>query len=268
MLGLPLRETFQPIPVKPPEDNRLFFILRCLIDLQLLTIHRFLSSHLTNVSGRILDVGAGQAPWKGLLPAAAKYVGVDVYSAGDFGMSQLGEVVFYDGVTLPFDVAEFDNAMCIEVLEHVPEPVAFLCEISRVMKPGAQLFLTVPWAARVHHMPHDYHRFTRFRLLALLEASGFDVISLTERGNDIAVVANKIIVIQLRLLKAHGNPLGLLWRWPVALILAPVSVAFIMAAHVTMACGGGSAADPLGYAAMARKRLASAPKTILNGGAI
>ena len=263
-----MRETFQPIAVKAPEDNRLLFFLRCLVDVQLLTIYRFLSVHLRNVSGRMLDVGAGQAPWKGMLPATAEYVGLDVYAAGDFGMSRRGEIVLYDGVTLPFEVAEFDNAMCIEVLEHVPDPVAFLREVGRVLKPGAPIFLTVPWAARIHHVPHDYHRFTRFRLEALLEESGFDTISLTERGNDVAVVANKLIVIQLLLLKPNGNPLALLWRWLAALILAPVSGAFLIVAHLSMANGGGSVVDPLGYAVLARRKRAVGSKTDSNVGAI
>ena len=263
-----MRETFQPIAVKAPEDNRLLFFLRCLVDVQLLTIYRFLSGHLRNVSGRMLDVGAGQAPWKGLLPVAAEYFGVDVYDAGNFGMSRRDEIVFYDGVTLPFEVAEFDNAMCIEVLEHVPDPVAFLREVGRVLKPGALMLLTVPWAARIHHVPHDYHRFTRFRLEALLEESGFDAISLTERGDDVAVVANKIIMIQLRLLKPNGNPIALLWRWPLALILAPVSGAFLMAAHFSMASGLGSAVDPLGYAVLARRKCFNGSKNDSNVGAI
>ena len=222
-----MRETFQPIAVKAPEENRLLFGVRCMVDLQLLTIYRFLSGHLRTVSGRMLDVGAGQSPWKGILPATAEYVGADVYTAGDFGMCQRGDIVLYDGVTLPFEAAEFDNAMCIEVLEHVPDPTAFLRELNRVLKPGALLFLTVPWAARIHHVPHDYHRFTCFGLEALLDASGFDVESVMERGNDVATVSNKLIVIQIRLLKPTGNPLSLLWRWPLALLLAAVGLALV-----------------------------------------
>jgi hypothetical protein len=99
---------------------------------------------------------------------------------------------------------------------------------------------------------------------ALLEESGFDAIRLTERGNDVAVVANKLIVIQLRLLKPNGNPLALLWRWPAALILAPVSGAFLIAAHLSMAGGFGSAVDPLGYAVFARKKRSSGSKTNSN----
>jgi SAM-dependent methyltransferase len=249
-----LNENFQPIPVSSPQDSPLFFRFRCIVDLQLFTIYRFLYSRLRCVSGNILDIGAGQAPWKSLLPLAVDYVGVDVYSKDDFGMESRSDVILYDGITLPFGAAEFDNAMCIEVLEHVPEPEAFLSELSRILKPGAPLFLTVPWAARIHYVPHDYHRFTRFRLKSLLEDNGFNVEYIMERGNDIATVSNKLIVIQVGLLNSKNSLLGLLWRWPLALFLAPVVCGFLVAAHLCIYAHRGSMTDPLGYSIVARKR--------------
>ena len=77
-----MTEAFQPISVKPAGDNRLLFALRCAFDLQLLTIHRFLRRELASCQGRVLDVGAGQAPWRELLDHV-EYIGLDVESAQD-----------------------------------------------------------------------------------------------------------------------------------------------------------------------------------------
>lgn len=248
-----LNENFQPLAVNSPQDSPFSFWFRCIFDLQLLTIYRFLYLELNKVSGKILDVGAGRAPWKGILPSAVKYVGVDVQEKDDFGMGSRSDILVYDGISLPFGAAEFDSAMCIEVLEHVPDPVACLSEVNRVMKSGATLFLTVPWAARIHYVPHDYHRFTRFRLKSLLETSGFNVLYIVERGNDIATVSNKLMVIQMGLLNFGRASLNLLWRWPLALLLVPVTLGFLVAAHLSIFFQLGSKTDPLGYSLVAKK---------------
>jgi ubiquinone/menaquinone biosynthesis C-methylase UbiE len=113
-------EAFQPISVKPAGDNLLLFAVRCAFDLQLLTIHRFLRRELASCYGRVLDVGAGQAPWRELLDHA-EYTGLDVESAQDFGRRRTPDIVYYDGSRMPFADASFDHLLCAEVLEHVPD---------------------------------------------------------------------------------------------------------------------------------------------------
>ncbi len=43
-------ENFQPIPVKSKEDNSFLFGIRCLVDLQLKTISKFLHLEIPNLS--------------------------------------------------------------------------------------------------------------------------------------------------------------------------------------------------------------------------
>src|SRR4026209_1378988 len=105
-MGTNLAETFRPIAVRPPIENRGLFLIRCRIDLQLLTVYRFLRTRLGKCKGRVLDVGAGEGPWRELLKHA-EYVGVDVAEASDFGMRQKPDITYYDGNTLPFDGASF-----------------------------------------------------------------------------------------------------------------------------------------------------------------
>jgi SAM-dependent methyltransferase len=83
-----------------------------------------------------------------------------------------------DGRALPFVDGAFDAALCIEVLEHIAEPRAFLREVSRVAPrrlivsvPNCELLgylwdhLATPW-----HMLEATHVnfFTRWSLGALL----------------------------------------------------------------------------------------------------
>lgn len=246
-----MAESFQPIPVAAPGDNRWLFAVRCLVDLQLLSVYRFLRRELAPCRGRVLDVGAGQAPWRELL-TQAEYVGLDVESAGDFGMRSTPGVIYYDGITMPFPDDSFEHVLCSEVLEHVPDASAFMAEVARVVRPGGSLVLTVPWSARLHHLPHDYRRLTRHGLVALFEASGFTDIRIEERGNDVAVVANKLIVMLIRVLRPAKRSQRI-WCWPLALVLAPVASGFVIAAHVSMRLGLGSREDPLGYGVVATK---------------
>ena len=244
-------EAFKPIAVRPASQSPTAFALRCLVDLQLLTIVRFLQPALAPLRGRVLDVGAGEAPWREWMPHA-EYVGLDVESANEFGMKRQADVVYYDGGSFPFADASFDHVISVEVLEHVPDPVQFLSEIARVLRKGGTLILTVPWSARLHHVPHDYSRFSRFALRALLASSGHTNIEVAERGNDIAVIANKLIVLSMRLLRPR-RPVAALWGWPLALAFLPLTLAFLVAAHLAIRNRWGSAEDPLGYAVVATR---------------
>src|SRR5262245_60547864 len=103
-----LSETFKPIAVRSARDNRWLFAIRCVLDLQLLTIYRFLRLHLPKLKGRVLDVGAGEAPWRDLM-SGVEYVAVDVESAEEFGMRRRPDVVYHDGTRLPFADGSFDH---------------------------------------------------------------------------------------------------------------------------------------------------------------
>lgn len=247
-----MAEAFQPIAVRPPTENRLLFALRCVADLQLLTILRFLRPNIGSWQGRVLDVGAGEAPWCDLMPDA-EYFGVDVAASAEFGMSRNPRITYYDGHVLPFADGNFDHVLLVEVLEHVPDPVTLLMELKRVLRSGGSLVMTVPWSARLHHLPHDYTRFTRYRLNDMLTSVGFTDVTIEERGNDIAVIANKLLVLTIRLLRPAQRR-DVLWTWVLAAITAPVALIFLFAAHIALLLGAGSKEDPLGYGVVAVKR--------------
>lgn len=53
-------------------------------------------------------------------------------------------VVQADGARLPFPDGSFDHVICAETLEHVPDPVAVVDEIVRVLRPGGTAAFSVP----------------------------------------------------------------------------------------------------------------------------
>lgn len=150
--------------------------------------------------GKLLDVGAGQMPWLDWINEDTEYVGLDVEAAESFGMSHSDKITYYDGSAFPFEDNSFDRCICIEVLEHTIDPDLLLSEIYRVLKPGGSVMLTVPWSARRHHTPHDFQRFTLEGLKLKFAKSAFSQVEIADRGTELGVIANKMMVLAVRLL--------------------------------------------------------------------
>lgn len=252
-MSRPTQEAFKPVPVVRGDSplRRLTFALRQWVDLQLLTCTRFLKPRMTRISGDVLDVGCGEMPFRSFLSDGARYHGLDIEDAADFGMHKHPDVTLFDGQTIPFPADSWDAILCTEVLEHAADPERLVQEMLRVLRPGGIILVTVPFSARVHHVPHDYWRFTLFGLRKLL--ADFTIIELVERGNDYAVIANKLVVLNARLLLSR-NRLSLIWALPLcAFVLGPLALGTLFIAHLTLWLGLGSKDDPLGYACLAKK---------------
>ena len=248
------KETFQPISVKPPSANPILFAIRCLIDLQLGTIVKYLRPAAAKLpDGRILDIGAGESPWREWLPKDCCYFGIDIESSDKFGMSlQRGDITLFDGNTIPFPDSFFDGAICIEVLEHAPNPEKLLTEAARILKKDAPLLLTVPFSARRHHIPYDFHRFTKERIFQLLENAGFEQILIYERGNDVAAITSKLLVVTARNLKSITYK-NFVLTIPASIFFGTLSLFFIPISHISMIFGEGKE-DPLGYYVISHRK--------------
>jgi len=134
-----------------------------------------------------LDIGCGTRPYEGLF-ASVIYIGVDVPESGrPLQMKQPD--VFYDGVSLPFPDGSVDGIFCTQVLEHVPSPVHFLTECSRVLKPGGRCLFSIPFVWEEHEEPHDYFRFTSFGVRSLFAMLGFDTVSLHKTTGSLETIA-------------------------------------------------------------------------------
>lgn len=129
---------------------------------------------------RLLDAGAGEGRFKDVF-ARQRYVGVDL-AIGSTAWDYRDLDTVTDLARLPFADTTFDAVLCIQTLEHVPEPAWVLAELARVLRPGGKLYLSAPQSWHQHQQPHDYYRYTSFGLHYLLEKAGLQVETMQALG--------------------------------------------------------------------------------------
>jgi SAM-dependent methyltransferase len=116
--------------------------------------------------------------------------------------------VLADVAALPFGSGQFDAAILSEVLEHVRNPRGTLEEAFRVLKPGGQLLLSVPFMYHVHADPDDYARYTDRYLKSVLTEIGFVDIEVERQGRIFGVLSNllKLLANELATQGLPRNP--------------------------------------------------------------
>src|SRR5438046_8876198 len=123
---------------------------------------------------------------------------------GRFGYTA-PDAVYISGDIWPIKTGHVDTILCTETLEHVLDVDRFLSEAARCLRTGGLLFMTIPFSARWHFVPHDYWRFTPSSLRYLLAKAGFDRIAVYARGNAVTVACYKMMALILPLLIPQGR---------------------------------------------------------------
>jgi SAM-dependent methyltransferase len=222
---------------------------RRVLDLQSASIWRDLSSELPLAHGVVVDVGCGAQPYRPLLGADTRYLGIDTVDVkASFGY-EIADTLYFDGETWPVESESADVILCTETLEHVLTPETLLSEAYRCLRPGGRLLLTVPFSARWHFIPNDYWRFTPSSLDYLLSRAGFADIAVYARGNAGTVACYKLNALVLPfLVPAHGGLRSRLLQLA-ALLVSPLVLLVALVGRATLAGKGGN--DCLGYTASA-----------------
>lgn len=144
-----------------PRIRRLAHILRAtpLHPQWFLRFKRPVTNLMNVTAGKVLDIGCADRWLESYVPKACEYIGLDYLATGKKLYGARPDV-FGDASQLPFCDHAFDAVAMLEVLEHLQRPSQALSEISRVLKPGGQLLLTIPFLYPVHDAPHDFQRYT------------------------------------------------------------------------------------------------------------
>ena len=113
----------------------------------------------------VLDVGCGDRPYEQLLVGASRIVGFDV--PGNAHADLHGSID-----ALPVEDASFDVVLCLQVLEHVPDPAAAVRELRRVVRPGGRVLASTHGVYPYHPNPEDLWRWTNSGLDRLFRENG------------------------------------------------------------------------------------------------
>lgn len=150
---------------------------------------------------KILDAGAGELKYKAYC-SHLEYVSQDFaqYDGKGNGIGlqtrkwdQSRLNIISDITQIPCEDSSFDGVMCIEVFEHLPEPVKAIKEFARLLKPGGYLVLTAPFCSLTHFAPfHYYSGFNRYFYEKHLTESGFEIIETVANGNYFSYLAQEI----------------------------------------------------------------------------
>ena len=151
---------------------------------------------------RILDAGAGEQQYKQYC-SHLNYVSQDFNEydgVGDNEGLQTGKWdvsktdIISDIVEIPEKDASFDTIICTEVFEHIPDPIAALDELYRLLRPGGELILTAPFASLTHFAPFHYCTgFSKYWYEYHLPKTGFTITEITPNGDYSAIVAQELV---------------------------------------------------------------------------
>ena len=122
----------------------------------------------------------------------------------------------------------------------------------RVLVAGGTAVITLPWSARFHYKPYDYHRYTPSFLKILFNE--FSEIDIKPRGTDINAIVNKSIVLYLGMATSLLKSIVTLpFKLIMLIVFLPLICLLVVWGHLALFFKLGSDDDPLGYSIILKK---------------
>jgi len=145
-----------------------------------------------------------------------------------------------DIVSIPVENEHFDSIICIEVLEHLPDPVAAVTELIRILKPGGTLIITAPFSSLTHFAPYHYcSGFNQYWYKEHFKRLGVDDVQVFANGNYHGTVFQELCRVPSTLQEYNLGEFTRIEKWAHRIVLSRLSkVARTDNTSATLACFG------------------------------
>ena len=174
--------------------------------------------------GEVLDVGG----WDFFLTALQRKLEFESWTSLEPDTTRSLDVedarfklVHGDGCAMEFTDGSFDTVLNIQVLEHVPEPLAMVSEIGRVLRSGGRAIFLIPQTSTTHLAPHYYGNFSRFWIDHALAQAGLELEEHQPLGGVWSSAASHHVFFFLQALRAGGMSDPRVRRGPLFYLLLP-----------------------------------------------
>jgi SAM-dependent methyltransferase len=137
----------------------------------------------------VLEVGHGNAAHlKYLLKPSVRYYGLDISPLMKSEAERINALYLksdqasfhvYDGLNIPFEDNTFDKALTVNTLYFWKEPVKFLDQVHRVMKPGGQFNVVFGQKLFMEQLPftkYGFNLYTQKEVEDMMAKSAFSVV--------------------------------------------------------------------------------------------
>lgn len=206
-------------------------------------VARYYDAYLgLHARGRLVDLGCGTVPlYRAYADLVTEVVCVDL---GGTRHARHLDVECDLNEPLPFDDLTFDTVVLSDVLEHIARPELLWAEMARILAPGGQILMNVPFLYWIHAGPYDFFRYTEFALRRFVRVAGLELVRLEAIGGAPEVIAD-IVAKNFAVVPLVGRPVAVAAQW--------ITQAFSATRFGLKISRVTSASFPLGYFLIARK---------------
>lgn len=157
--------------------------IQFMVNLQIMRCKVKRHQHL--VKGKVLDLGAGDLPYKKYFQHAKPYFTSNTrrhYSKNEIRkLEPKTDYWIEDGTSLPVKDQSFDAILCFQVLSVISEPDHFFIEVNRILKKDGILMLSTDFLYP-KWCEEDYYRHSDSNLRRLANESGFSILLVESFG--------------------------------------------------------------------------------------
>jgi len=139
---------------------------------------QFIRQQADRLFGPYLEVGSkdygSTQDLRQLFAARERYLGADQQPGPNVDVV-LDFTDEFERVNRALDGLRFGTIFCLSVLEHCRQPFRMAENLTRLLRPGGRICLSVPFAWKYHAYPGDYWRFTHEGIQVLFPRLEFDL---------------------------------------------------------------------------------------------